>query len=46
MPIASDKIVVDTVNDYGAELSNDSDKHHNKEINLVEKNELMNSYCF
>ncbi|XP_058765698.1 uncharacterized protein LOC131639213 isoform X2 [Vicia villosa] len=43
-PVASDKAVVDTVNDCGAELSNDSDEHHNEKIDLgAKKDEFVNS---
>ncbi|CAK8571239.1 unnamed protein product [Lathyrus sativus] len=43
-PVASDKAVVDTVNDCGAELSNDSDEFHNEKIDLIaKKDEFLNS---
>ncbi|KAI5409142.1 hypothetical protein KIW84_054809 [Lathyrus oleraceus] len=40
-PVASDKSVIDTVNDCVAELSNDIDEYHNEKIDLVAKK--MNS---
>ncbi|CAI8602166.1 unnamed protein product [Vicia faba] len=43
-PVASDKAVVDTVNDCGAELSNGSDEYHNEKIDFVaKKDEFLNS---
>ncbi|CAL5207708.1 unnamed protein product [Lathyrus oleraceus] len=43
-PVANDKVVVDTVNDCVAELSNDSDEYHNEKIDLVaKKDEFLNS---
>lgn len=43
-PAASDKAVVDTVNDCGAELSSDSDVYYNEKIDLTAiKDEFLSS---
>jgi len=43
-PVASDKAVVDTVNDCGAELSSDSDVYYNDRIDLTaKKDEFLSS---
>lgn len=43
-PVASDKAVVDAVNDCGAELSSDSDVYYNEKIDLTaKKDEFLSS---